>query len=300
MEITNKDKKLLVYLLAIALIAGTYFFAARPFMDKHESISMELDTLRQDVKHYNDIYINKGGFEQQIADSEARYIEEMAAFESDIVQENTIMMLRDIEKNTGVWFSRVSFQDMEAMNGEIPSQESEAEGTEEVSSSVATGGRMQGLTLDYSIEYTKLKDFLKYVNEYDRRLYISSMNTNYSIDTNTVTGSLTLYQYALVGSGEEERPDLSNISVGKDNVFSNYRFDSDDTELILGTLDNGDAADNSIVAETDLENGDESEGQSDSQNQESEGDQISDDSQESEAESEPDPSESGRRRKGDF
>ena len=58
--------------------------------------------------------------------------------------------------------------------------------------------------------------------------------------------------------------------------------------------------DNGIIVEGDSENVEDSEGQNDSQNVESENGETSSESLETEAESESNPSESGRRRKGDF
>lgn len=240
MEISNKDKKLLVYLLAISIISGTYFFAAKPLMDKQEKINNEITGLKSQVSHYSDIYNNQSEYEQQIADAQARYEMEIASFGNDLSQENTIMMLRDIEKNTGVWISKVSFQDIEIMAGEPNENTTDEENITDSSYSVSR----QALNLDYSIDYSKLKNFLEYINEYDRQLYISSINMGYSVESNIVSGSLTLNQYKMIGGSDEEpeKPDLSGISLGKDNIFSNYKFGYEDMNLSVGTLENSDSA----------------------------------------------------------
>ena len=238
MEISNKDKKLLVYMLAISIIAGVYFFFARPLMDKQDALNTEVEQLKASVNHYSEIYSRQGEYEQQIADAQARYDMEIASFGNNLAQENTIMMLKEIEQNTGVWITKVSFQDPEVMSGGTSENPAE-DGVEETSTDSTYIVRKQALNIDYSIDYSKLKHFLEYINDYDRQLYISSINMGYSVESNIVSGTLTLNQYEMNASGEEpEKPDLSGITVGKDNVFLNYKFSDEDMGLTLGTLEN--------------------------------------------------------------
>ena len=42
MEISARDKKLLVYLIAISIIAGSYFFVAKPLLDKQAKLNEEI------------------------------------------------------------------------------------------------------------------------------------------------------------------------------------------------------------------------------------------------------------------
>ena len=256
MEISNKDKKLLVYMLAISIIAGVYFFFARPLMDKQDALNTEVEQLKASVNHYSEIYSRQGEYEQQIADAQARYDMEIASFGNNLAQENTIMMLKEIEQNTGVWITKVSFQDPEVMSGGTSENPAE-DGVEETSTDSSYIVRKQALNIDYSIDYSKLKHFLEYINDYDRQLYISSINMGYSVESNIVSGTLTLNQYEMNASGEEpEKPDLSGITVGKDNIFSNYKFSDEDNELTIGTLENTDFdSDNSEDGEAAVEDG---------------------------------------------
>lgn len=256
MEISNKDKKLLVYMLAISIIAGVYFFFARPLMDKQDALNTEVEQLKASVNHYSEIYSRQGEYEQQIADAQARYDMEIASFGNNLAQENTIMMLKEIEQNTGVWITKVSFQDPEVMSGGTSENPAE-DGVEETSTDSSYIVRKQALNIDYSIDYSKLKHFLEYINDYDRQLYISSINMGYSVESNIVSGTLTLNQYEMNESGEEpEKPDLSGITVGKDNIFSNYKFSDADNELTIGTLENDDFdSDNSEDGEAAVEDG---------------------------------------------
>lgn len=230
MNLSSRDKKLLVYLIAIGLIAGTYFFIARPKLDQQQKFTDEINAIKPQVNHYNEIRNNQENYERQIADAQTQYNETLDKFFGGLNQENTIINIKEIEDSTNVWISRVSFQDSQIMVGgngfeDIQTEEGAVEGVEtEVSSSGELSCMKQDLYLEFSCSYPNYKRFIEYIQNYDQRLFISSMDSKYSIDSNQVMGSLILSQYALLGTDKEyEAPDLSNIGTGVDNIFTTLR-----------------------------------------------------------------------------
>lgn len=262
MEISAKDKKLLVYLLAIGILAAAYFFVAKPFMDKVDNISSEASQLQGDVNKLLSIYNNQENYTTKIAEEQVRFNEALQKFPSELTQESTLMMLDDIEKNTGAWISRVSFTEEEVVAGASDSSDdnleadiasvenpeySTADYNEVIDNAIPSGNMLsiqQNLQLDYSCSYNDFKKFLEYVENYKDRLYISSINSVYSADANEVSGSLVLTQYAVRGTGKEYiAPDLSDVNLGTDNIFTTlsgtHMFSDDAVEV--QTLENPDA-----------------------------------------------------------
>lgn len=241
MTLTNKDKKLLVYLLAICLVACSYFFVARPLLDKQEKLAIENESLQTEVNHYSDYNLNPEKYQQMIADSQAQYEELLNKFFGGLEQDNTLVMLDGIENSTNVWISRISFQDSEVMiNGagteSVVTEETteSAEATSETSESettVALGGIKQDLNIDYVGSYSDFKGFLDYLNKYDKRLFISSLSAQYSADSNQVSGTIILSQYAIPGETEYQAPDLSSVNTGVNNVFSSLKDTSEMGEI---------------------------------------------------------------------
>ena len=245
MEISARDKKLLVYLLAVVIIAGAYYFAGRPFMDKNAENTDKITQLQMELNSLNAIYNNSENYTQKIADEKLRIDEAMTKFPPGLTQERTLMMLQGIEDNTGAWINRVSFSEEEISNAN-PDAEGEGEnekvvianGTAEVVEATPEPGNpadsentvlsignirnvAQDLSLDYYCSYKDFKKFLDYVKNYDERLFIANLNATYSVDTNAVSGSIVLRQYAIYGTGKElEAPDLSGINLGTDNIFT--------------------------------------------------------------------------------
>lgn len=226
MQISAKDKKLLVYLLALAIISVSYFFVAKPMLDKQLAITDEITQLEQSVNHYSEIYTNRADYENRIAQAQTKYAETVDKFFGGFNQDNTIMMVKDLENTSNVWISRLSFQDEELIFGGEDNSEAtadvestETENVQSTNSSVIKGVR-QNLNIDYAAKYDDFKRFIEYIESYDQRLFISSINASYAVDSGLVGGSIVLSQYAVTGTDKEYKaPDLSNVKVGNDMIF---------------------------------------------------------------------------------
>lgn len=242
MKISNRDKKLLVYLLAICIVAATYFFVASPLLEKQEALTNEITNLQIQVNHCTEIYNNRENYQTRTAEAQREYNEIANKFFGGLDQENVIMMVKGLEESTGTWISRISFSEVEMMtgsDGEMTEVSDEvATDIENSSDDVALTGLRQDLNIDYSAKYEDFKKFVEYVQNYDKRLYISSMSASYVADANKVTGSIVLSQYAINGIDKDyKRPDVS-IGTGVDNIFSTLNStSSSDNALTMQTLE---------------------------------------------------------------
>ena len=242
MEISARDKKLLVYLLAISIIAGAYFFVAKPLLDKQEALTTEINELQQRVTHYTDIYNNMESYESKIAEAQTKYNETCNKLFGGLNQDNTIMMVKDLEDTTDVWIARLSFNEEEVVFGEAAAEgeavDEAADGTGDVAATDATDGTAaeggeaeaagpasiqgvrQDLNIDYAASYDNFKRFIEYIENYDERLFISSINASYSVDSGLVGGSIVLSQYAILGTDKEYKaPEINNVQLGNDTIF---------------------------------------------------------------------------------
>ena len=242
MEISARDKKLLVYLLAISIIAGAYFFVAKPLLDKQAALTDEISELQQRVTHYTEIYNNMESYEGKIAEAQTKYNETCNKLFGGLNQDNTIIMVKDLEDTTDVWIARLSFQEEEVVFGEAAAEgeavDEAADGTGDVAATDATDGTAaeggeaeaagpasiqgvrQDLNIDYAASYDNFKRFIEYIQNYDERLFISSINATYSVDSGLVGGSIVLSQYAILGTDKEYKaPEISNVQLGTDTIF---------------------------------------------------------------------------------
>ena len=298
MEISARDKKLLVYLIAISIIAGSYFFVAKPLLDKQAKLNEEISELQQKVTHYTEIYNNMDNYESQIAEAQTKYNETCNKLFGGLNQDNTIMMVKDLENATDVWIARLSFTEEDVVFGEeIADANAEgaettegaetAEGAEAAAAdgSEAASASMQGvrqdLNIDYAASYDNFKRFIEYIENHDERLFISSINATYSVDSGLVGGSMVLSQYAILGTDKEYKaPEINNVTLGTDTIFkTGTTLLAPDSEegLTSQTLsnENTNEAESENSTEAEAENEAESESNNNSGNNEAQSDNNS-------------------------
>lgn len=267
MTMSNKDKKLLVYLIAIGIVALVYFFVAQPNLDKQQKLAIESDNLRMQVNHYNDIYNNLENYEGKVAKAQTEYSETLDKFFVGLNQENTLINIKDMEEATNTWISRISFQESQIVMGSggenvVSEGEEPIEGEDLTVSSSGLTGMKEDLNLEYSCSYSDFKRFIEYIQNYDQRLFITSINATYSPDSNKVEGTLVLSQYAILGTDKENvAPELSGIGVGVDNIFSTLKGvpQNEESTLTVETIEdtegeNADSEENTSGEEASQEN----------------------------------------------
>ena len=285
MEISARDKKLLVYLIAVSIIAGSYFFVAKPLLDKQAILNEEISELQQKVTHYTDIYNNMDNYESQIAEAQTKYNETCNKLFGGLNQDNTIMMVKDLENATDVWIARLSFTEEDVVFGEGIA-DATAEGTETTEGaetaegaeaaaadgSEAAPASMQGvrqdLNIDYAASYDNFKRFIEYIENHDERLFISSINATYSVDSGLVGGSMVLSQYAILGTDKEYKaPEINNVTLGTDTIFkTGTTLLAPDSEEGLTSQTLSDENTNEAESENSTENESDNEAESESNN----------------------------------
>ena len=288
MEISARDKKLLVYLIAISIIAGSYFFVAKPLLDKQAILNEEISELQQKVTHYTDIYNNMDNYESQIAEAQTKYNETCNKLFGGLNQDNTIMMVKDLENATDVWIARLSFTEEDVVFGEeIADANAESDVAADATSEVATNdateaaaadgseaapasikGLRQDLNIDYAASYDNFKRFIEYIENHDERLFISSINATYSVDSGLVGGSMVLSQYAILGTDKEYKaPEINNVTLGTDTIFkTGTTLLAPDSEEGLTSQTLSDENTNEAESENSTENESDNEAESESNN----------------------------------
>lgn len=288
MEISARDKKLLVYLIAISIIAGSYFFVAKPLLDKQAKLNEEIRELQQKVTHYTDIYNNMDNYESQIAEAQTKYNETCNKLFGGLNQDNTIMMVKDLENATDVWIARLSFTEEDVVFGEENDEAAEGDVAADATGEVATNdaaevatadgseaapasmqGVRQDLNIDYAASYDNFKRFIEYIENHDERLFISSINATYSVDSGLVGGSMVLSQYAILGTDKEYKaPEINNVTLGTDTIFkTGTTLLAPDSEEGLTSQTLSDENTNEAESENSTENESENESESESDNE---------------------------------
>ena len=137
---SDRDKKLLVYLGALIILALAYFLVAKPFLDKMDTLSIEKTELQSELSRKREDFENKGKYEQGISEAYDRIHAILDEFPEDNTDEKSIMFVSHAEADVPVWFNQVKFAEEaknmisspEGTEGEVQSaSEVEAEAEQE-------------------------------------------------------------------------------------------------------------------------------------------------------------------------
>ena len=261
---SDRDKKLFVYLGALIIVAAAYFLVGRPFLDKIDQQSVEKAQLETELSQKREAFEKQDEYKTGIESANAQMQEIIDKFPEDNTDEKSIMFASKAEVDIPIWFSQMKFAEQtEALvnGGEVQSasdveqQQLEenvaaAEGEEvasdapsvpeqeAVTSTSAIGdliGRDTELGLTFQVEYDDFKKFLAYIRDYEDRIVIKDIDVTYSSLSDLVTGTMVLSQYAILGDDRILPDVITDVDeIGTENVFKSRDEGGSIIDLLAG------------------------------------------------------------------
>ncbi len=211
MKLSERDKKLLMILVAIAVVAIAFFFGYRPLTEKRDKLQTEIDELNVRYTSLQTIAQNE---KKHVADKEANnkeYDEIMAKYGDNLAQESILMYLRNYEYDSTIWFKAYSMPKAQKLH---------------TFSSVSATGYKNSLALTFESSYSDMKKLLKDIVENPKKNYISAYNMTYNAVDDKVTATMTLERFTVVkkDTPTTEQIKLENVLLGHDNIFTSVIF----------------------------------------------------------------------------
>ena len=283
MNISMRDKKLLLMFSGVAVFGLGWFFGYRPQMEEAANIEAANKPLEERLSNLLELAGNRDFYISETESAQNKINEYVAKFPSDVKEENGIVLAQNIENSLGMRISNVGIATKEFVasidgsteeeiaeqnetmseqaNSQTREQIDEIEGTDskaaeelQNASDIAAAQadstsqtpvlyRTQD-TLEFTGTYANLKDVVAYLAEQTGRLTVDNMNASYDTSTGYLTGSIVVNMFSMTGTGNTyTEPDAGQVAYGTSNLF--------------GTLEKATAN----TAQTSEENG--SDGQSD-------------------------------------
>lgn len=283
MNISMRDKKLLLMFSGVAVFGLGWFLGYRPQMEEAANIEAANKPLEERLSNLLELAGNRDFYISETESAQNKINEYVAKFPSDVKEENGIVLAQNIENSLGMQISNVGIATKEFVasidgsteeeiaeqnetmseqaNSQTREQIDEIEGTDskaaeelQNASDIAAAQadstsqtpvlyRTQD-TLEFTGTYANLKDVVAYLAEQTGRLTVDNMNASYDTSTGYLTGSIVVNMFSMTGTGNTyTEPDAGQVAYGTSNLF--------------GTLEKATAN----TAQTSEENG--SDGQSD-------------------------------------
>lgn len=243
---TEGQKKLLILLLAIVMVAGVWRFVYTPLSEKSEQLELEIEELQTQVDNLRSLNEQKEMFIERTAAFDKETSAIVNKYGPGNTPEKIIMFLVDLSKKTNMTIPSVSFgqetnvtvladgtalseagmtqQDVSSADGEAAegSDEGAAGGTEDVSSGKVSDYYLYNypVTFSFNASYSGLKRAIDHVNEYGERCSIDDISVAYDDSTGRLAGTMTLNMYTMTGTPKVYvSPQIDGVSLGVGNIF---------------------------------------------------------------------------------
>lgn len=207
--LTDSEKKLLLIVLSLAMLACAYFFGFTKMMDQaavlevsNQQDSATVKTLEDMVNRQPQTIQETEGFKTYIASVIEKY-------PPDLLQEKSIYLIQQMEDVVGVDYSSISF----SMDNLLMAFTGAEDGAN-------PEGYFAALSLPYEADYNQFKTLLQYVSEQKDRTTAPNISVAYDQSTGLLNGAVTFRMFYLTNTGREyeDFPD-TGIESGLTNIF---------------------------------------------------------------------------------
>lgn len=218
MEISSRDKKLLIGLLIVAVLAGGYFLVITPLLEDIEKTNVEITKLEAELDRLTALNLQVPAFREAIETYKFEIAEIVSQFPTGIRQENIIMFYQDMEESLPIQMYQIAFTNSSTIPiGVINTDMSEVLGIE--NSIMEYAGVTSSQTVGYRVPYHDFKKFINRIELWQDRLTITGLTAAYDIEANEVNGNFTINQYAISGETLDYEQVDTDVLQGSDNIF---------------------------------------------------------------------------------
>ena len=239
MKLGDSEKSLLMGLLGIAIVVLGIMYLIKPNWDDTQRIKAECVQLQDRLTLLQQKEARRDEYLAGIDEYETAFQEKLDGFASDLNQEVTIMFLEGIKDSNDFKISNLSLGEPEqfytlgyaggdaTLDTSASSEDTTEATTEETT--LTEGDAIDeseyncyraSFPVEYSGSYASLKDVVRYVNEFEKRMTIDSIDISYEADTDTYSGELNMMLYAVISSDRPETSmELNDVEIGTDNIF---------------------------------------------------------------------------------
>lgn len=242
MNISMRDKKILLMFLGVGIFAAGYFFGYRPQMEEAESIQASNAPLQERLNDLIKLAENKDFYLEETDSINAKIDEYTSAFPADIRSEDGIVLSMNMENSLDMQISNVglgtrefiaaldgSTEDpllnmpdetlSEQANAQTQEQLDEIEGTDvqgdkerQNASDEEVANLNQTFTtpvlyrtqdsMQFTGTYASLKDMVDYLADQSGRMTLDNVNASFDSSTGNLTGSITVNLFSMAGTGK--------------------------------------------------------------------------------------------------
>ena len=253
-NISDRDKKILIVLLGILILGAVFIFVFKPASEERENLKLKATQLNNEYSRLSQLAAKSDDYEAKIAEDNNNCQDILSHFPVYRQAEDELMDICKYEDASGSDISVVTIGDPYAIDPENPdgddtsssssssdsSQSTEStestqttesqttEATTDSSSDSSTSGsnysswQLYGIdtVLECSTGYDGLKTLLNKIAKSDNRKCVAAVNLTYDTDSGSITGEIGFASYFIYGLDKAYDPEhIPSTKHGTENPF---------------------------------------------------------------------------------
>lgn len=231
-DISMKEKRLLLILLAFVLLFIAYQFGYVVLTNKATANNQEITELEDRVAYLELMNINKSMYTNGVTECNDKMEAIRAIFVKEETPESSIMFIKNMEKNLGIEIYELNLYDKALItNLALDQNQASAENTDTTESTGDTSndssstqfiqtGYNYAVDMKFKCSYEEFKEMITYINEYQYMRAIQSVSVVFDGETGELIGELTMNIYTLEeATNEYEEPNTGITNFGTDDIF---------------------------------------------------------------------------------
>lgn len=258
LDISMRDKKILLMFFGIVLFGLGYLFGYRPQMEKAEKLQAQSIPVEEHLNKLLAMAEKKDFYVEETSSIQKQIDAYTAEFPADVKEEDGIVLSNAIENSLDMQLSNVSLgtrdfvaamdgssqEDVEAQQqtlseknneqtqkqiDEIEGTDSQAEKEQEAAVEAAVNAKEESGTpvlyrtqdtMQFSGTYASLKELVEYLAAQNGRTTIDNVNASFDSNTGNLTGTMTVNLFSMTGtSNSYTAPDAGSVAHGTANLF---------------------------------------------------------------------------------
>lgn len=215
MQITTKDKKLILMVGGLALFLIVYSYIFKPMQEKTFQMQSEIERLERECRELEIQNTNMEAYEEQIIEYRAAIADAMKLFPVDVKEEDVMSYLLKLQDKNEIELMSVAFNEpLTVVNFDgVMSADGEDKMVHMIGQQVST-------TATAELTYAKLKDVLNYIYETQTQTTLESVTVVYDSKKELLNGSFDFSRYTLNYDEAEYKPEkLPEVDLGKEDLF---------------------------------------------------------------------------------
>ncbi len=205
MEISDRDKGLLYFIAALAILFAAYFFGYKNFNDKKDALKAEIASINDEYNRLIEHQKNR----QDYIDKTKKYIEDeekiLTEYTNTYSQEALIKLISDLEKDANVYVKDVSFAEQQIVYTFTYRPE--------------LTGIQSDMNISFEGDYAEFKKFLEEILAIDSKTVIRQMSANWSTTDEFVDATLSISHFAIDDTTKEPDEVKIDVPTGLGNIF---------------------------------------------------------------------------------